>query len=133
MIESCNLASLCFVPLGASPLPTRKCGLLEIRPLPLARSETRAPIPLRRHVAGATHSAWTTTPERNFMTAIKDARRLIEDEPLSDAASTIADLVIALESEASFRLERLYALKLSDFEIATALIDEWRLARYYAK
>ncbi len=67
------------------------------------------------------------------MTAIKDARRLIEDEPLSDAASTIADLVIALESEASFRLERLYALKLSDFEIATALIDEWRLARYYAK
>jgi hypothetical protein len=67
------------------------------------------------------------------MTTIKDARRLIEDEPLSDAASTIADLVIALESEASFRLERLYALKLCDFEIATALIDEWRLARYCAK
>jgi hypothetical protein len=67
------------------------------------------------------------------MTALKDARRLIEDEPLSEAATTLADLVIALESEASFTLERLYTLKLADFDVATELISEWRLARYYAK
>lgn len=67
------------------------------------------------------------------MTALKDARRLIEDEPLSEAATTLADLVIALESEASFTLERLYNLKLADFDVATELISEWRLARYYAK
>lgn len=67
------------------------------------------------------------------MSALKQARRLIETQPLSDAARVLADLVIALESEASFRLERLYALKLADFELATEILTEWRLARYYAK
>ncbi|RCW65149.1 hypothetical protein [Pseudorhodoferax soli] len=67
------------------------------------------------------------------MTALKQARRLIEEQPLSDTAAVVADLVIALELEASFRLERLYALSLADFEMATDLISEWRLARHYAK
>lgn len=66
------------------------------------------------------------------MTALKHTRRLIEDDPRSEAATVLSDLVIALESETPFTLERLYALKLADFE-AIDLIAEWRLARYYAK
>ncbi|CAN7771791.1 hypothetical protein LJR039_007582 [Pseudorhodoferax sp. LjRoot39] len=67
------------------------------------------------------------------MTALKHTRKLIEDNPRSEGAVTLADLVIALESEAPFTLERLYALKLDEFELAVELLGEWRLARYYAK
>ncbi|CAN7762599.1 hypothetical protein LJR039_007161 [Pseudorhodoferax sp. LjRoot39] len=67
------------------------------------------------------------------MTALKHARKLIEENPRAEAATVLADLVISLESETPFLLERLYALKLADFELATELITEWRLARYYGK
>lgn len=67
------------------------------------------------------------------MTALKHTRKLIEENPRSEGATTLADLVISLESETPFQLERLYALKLDEFELATELISEWRLARYYAK
>ncbi|WP_326543427.1 hypothetical protein [Pseudorhodoferax sp.] len=67
------------------------------------------------------------------MAALKHTRKLIEDDPHSETATVLADLVISLESETPFLLERLYALKLADFELATELISEWRLARYYAK
>lgn len=67
------------------------------------------------------------------MSALRHARRLIEEDPRSEAAKTLADLVISLESEQPFLLERLYALKMTDFQLAVEVIADWRLARYYAK
>lgn len=67
------------------------------------------------------------------MNAFKEARKLIEGNPLTETAQTLSDLVIALESQQAYRLERLYALELRHFELAIALISEWRLDRYYAR
>lgn len=67
------------------------------------------------------------------MLAIKKARKLIEANPTSVAAKTLADLVLALESEASFNLAEIYKLDYKHFEIALEILAEWRLDRYYAK
>ena len=67
------------------------------------------------------------------MNAIKVAKRLIANEPLSERAQTLTDLVISLESGEPFFLERLYQLDMDAFEVATQIIEEWRLDRHYAK
>ena len=66
------------------------------------------------------------------MNAIKDARRLIAADPMSESALTLTDLVISLESAQPFKLERIYALDMKRFELAVQMIKEWRLDRYYA-
>ncbi len=66
------------------------------------------------------------------MTGLKHARRLIEENPRAEAAMVLADLVISLESETPFLLERLNALKLADFVLSFELIAEWRIARHYS-
>ncbi len=66
------------------------------------------------------------------MNEIKKARRLIETNPESGAAKTLATLVRALESDEKFALADLYDLSYDDFEIAIGILKEWRLDRYYA-
>lgn len=66
------------------------------------------------------------------MNAIKEAKRLIAKDPYRPAARTLADLVLSLESREPFHLERLYALNLSEFDLAVQIVKEWRLDRYYA-
>jgi len=66
------------------------------------------------------------------MNEIKKARRLIETNPDSGAAKTLANLVRALESDEKFALADLYDLSYDDFEIAIGILKEWRLERYYA-
>lgn len=67
------------------------------------------------------------------MNAIKEARHIVKSEPDSEAARTLARLVVALESEAEFPLASLYALDLKTFGLAMKILDEWRLDRYYAQ
>lgn len=67
------------------------------------------------------------------MQALKDARKLIERRPDSEAARTFAALVMALESEDVYPLVDLYLLDYDDFGLALALLAEWRLDRYYTK
>lgn len=67
------------------------------------------------------------------MNAIKEARHIVKSEPESEAARTLARLVVALESEAEFPLASLYALDLKTFGLAMKILDEWRLDRYYAQ
>ncbi|HEY2256106.1 MAG TPA: hypothetical protein VGI11_10750 [Variovorax sp.] len=67
------------------------------------------------------------------MNAIKSARKTIMADPSSPAARTLAQLVLALESETDFPLPALYALDLRTFEMAMAMLREWRLDRYYAR
>lgn len=66
------------------------------------------------------------------MNAIKQAKKLIAKNPFTEPAKTLADLVLSLESQEPFRLERLYDLDMGDFDLALDMLKEWRLDRYYA-
>lgn len=65
------------------------------------------------------------------MNAIKKARKFIENQPLTDAARTLARLVRALESDEQFPLGDLYLLDFENFALAIDVLREWRLDRYY--
>ena len=65
------------------------------------------------------------------MNAIKKTRRLIEANPASQAAQTLARLVRARESDENFHLDDLYQLDYDAFDLAIDVLKEWRLDRYY--
>ena len=65
------------------------------------------------------------------MNAIKKTRRIIEANPASQAAQTLARLVRALESDENFHLDDLYQLDYDAFDLAIDVLKEWRLDRYY--
>lgn len=65
------------------------------------------------------------------MRTIKEARRLIERDPLSAEARVLAALVTALESESSFSVKDLYTLDEKHFEMALEILSDWRLDRFY--
>jgi hypothetical protein len=65
------------------------------------------------------------------MNAIKKTRKLIEADPATDTAKTLARLVRALESEEKFALGDLYKLDYESFVLALDVLKEWRLDRYY--
>jgi hypothetical protein len=65
------------------------------------------------------------------MNEIKKARKLIETDPTSNAAKTLARLVRALESDEQFELADLYALDFPNFNLAIDILKEWRIDRYY--
>jgi hypothetical protein len=44
----------------------------------------------------------------------------------------MADLVLALETEANYPLADIYKLNYKDFELAIEIIKDWRIDRYYA-
>ncbi len=67
------------------------------------------------------------------MLALKKARKLIEADPTDAASKTLADLVLALETETPFLLAEIYKLEYKHFESALEILAEWRLDRYYAK
>ena len=66
------------------------------------------------------------------MNEIKKARKLIEADPHSGAAKTLARLVRALESDEQFNVGDLYKLSYDDFHLAIDILKEWRLDRYYS-
>ena len=66
------------------------------------------------------------------MNAIKSARKFIVSNPASESSRTLAQLVLALESETKFEIADLYKLELETFEIAIDILKEWRIDRYYA-
>ena len=66
------------------------------------------------------------------MNEIKKARRLIETNPHTDAAKTLAALVRALESEEKFDLGSLYKLNYDNFNLTIDILKEWRLDRYFS-
>jgi hypothetical protein len=64
------------------------------------------------------------------MHAIKEARKLIQKDPDTLSAKTLARLVLALESEADFPIADIYKLDYDSFALALKILDEWRLDRY---
>jgi hypothetical protein len=66
------------------------------------------------------------------MLAVKKARKLIQTQPETPGAKTLAALVIALESDTAFPLGQLYTLSYGQFELALEILAEWRLDRHYS-
>ena len=54
------------------------------------------------------------------MRAIKEARKLIEKTPESDAAKILSQLVLALEAEGDFHIADIYQLNYHHFKLALA-------------
>jgi hypothetical protein len=65
------------------------------------------------------------------MNSIKKARKIIQSAPDEVSSGTLASLVVALETEGSFDLSRLYTADLATFELALDILREWRIDRYY--
>lgn len=65
------------------------------------------------------------------MRTIKEARILIQSDPLSPEAHVLANLVTALESEHNFSIKDLYTLNEKHFDMALQILSDWRLDRYY--
>ena len=66
------------------------------------------------------------------MNAIKKAQNYIAKDPYRESAKTLAELVLTLESNEPFPLNKLYELDLERFGLAIDILKEWRLDRYYA-
>jgi hypothetical protein len=66
------------------------------------------------------------------MNAMKQAQHFIARHPEHEDARTLAHLVLSLESNDPFPLEKLYLLDLDRFDVAIDILKEWRLDRYCA-
>jgi hypothetical protein len=66
------------------------------------------------------------------MRAIKEARKLIEKTPESDAAKILSQLVLALEAEGDFHIADIYQLNYHHFKLALEILQEWRIDRHFA-
>lgn len=64
-----------------------------------------------------------------------DALELVDDfvasHPLDADAAVLQRLAFALRDGASFDVQVLYELGVNSFELAMALLGDWRLQRYY--
>jgi hypothetical protein len=65
------------------------------------------------------------------MRAIKKARKLIEKDPTSKAATALTNLILALETGSGFSFHPMYELSMNEFDLAIEVIKDWRLDRYY--
>jgi hypothetical protein len=70
--------------------------------------------------------------EEFTMIAVKQVRRIIQDQVGSPKAKTLSALVLALENEEPFDVSSFYQLDFDTFELALTLLKEWRLDRYYS-
>lgn len=66
------------------------------------------------------------------MRAIKEARKLIEKNPDSEAAKILSQLVLALEAEGHFQIADIYQLNYHHFKLALEILQEWRIDRHFA-
>jgi len=62
--------------------------------------------------------------------AVKNIAKFIRKNPEDTAIITLKDLCLALENSANFDLGCLYDLDRKSFELAIALLEEWRFDRH---
>lgn len=65
------------------------------------------------------------------MSAIREARKIIANDPGSRDARIISYLIIALEMGHEFLLSELYKLDYDTFKLALRVMDEWRNDRFF--
>jgi hypothetical protein len=66
------------------------------------------------------------------MSALKQARKLIEKNPGGKEAQTLSRLVVSLESDQDISLKEIYELNYDTFQLAIEVMRDWRIDRYYA-
>ncbi len=66
------------------------------------------------------------------MSALKQARRLIEKNPGSKESLALSRLVVSLETDQAILLKEIYDLEYNTFELAMNVMRDWRIDRYYA-
>jgi hypothetical protein len=66
------------------------------------------------------------------MNAIKKVRKYLVANPKSDDSQILSRLVAALGDDVPYKLSDLYKLEYDAFALAIALLEDWRLDRYYA-
>jgi len=65
------------------------------------------------------------------MRAIKQAKKLIEQNANSAVGLTFSKLILSLESDIEFSVKDLYALDTAEFELAIEVLKDWRIDRFY--
>ena len=65
------------------------------------------------------------------MRAIKQVKKLIENNPTSKAGLTFSKLVLSLESDVEFLVKDLYQLDTQEFDLAIEVLKDWRIDRFY--
>jgi hypothetical protein len=66
------------------------------------------------------------------MSALKQARKLIEKNPGSKESLALSRLVVSLETDQTISLKEIYDLDYNAFELAMDVMRDWRIDRYYA-
>jgi hypothetical protein len=65
------------------------------------------------------------------MRAIKQVKKLIENNPSSKSGQTFSKLVLSLESDVEFLVKDLYQLDIQEFDLAIEVLKDWRIDRFY--
>ena len=65
------------------------------------------------------------------MRAIKQVKKLIENNPSSKTGQTFSKLVLSLESDVEFLVKDLYQLDTQEFDLAMEVLKDWRIDRFY--
>ncbi len=65
------------------------------------------------------------------MRAIKQVKKLIENNPTSRSGQTFSKLILSLESEIEFLVKDLYQLDAQEFDLAVEVLKDWRIDRFY--
>ena len=65
------------------------------------------------------------------MRAIKQAKKLIEQNPNSAVGQTFSKLILSLESDIEFPVKDLYSLDTAAFDLAIEVLKDWRIDRFY--
>ena len=65
------------------------------------------------------------------MRAIKQVKKLIENNPTSRSGQTFSKLILSLESDVEFLVKDLYQLDAQEFDLAMEVLKDWRIDRFY--
>ena len=65
------------------------------------------------------------------MRAIKKAKRIIEKDPAQPFAQFLTQLILSLESNNDFTIQKMYELTHDEFAFAIDILKEWRIDRHY--
>ena len=65
------------------------------------------------------------------MRAIKQAKKLILQNPNSAVGQTFSKLILSLEYDIEFSVKALYSLDTAEFDLAIEVLKDWRIDRFY--
>jgi len=65
------------------------------------------------------------------MRAIKQAKKLIEQNANSAVGLTFSKLILSLEYDIEFSVKDLYSLDTAEFDLAIEVLRDWRIDRFY--